>query len=166
MGRARSEALAAQLADLAPDVVVTSLEPKAIETGEIVARKLGLPVSTHANLHEHDRSNILTFYEKTRFEKLVERFFANPQQLVFGRESADEVHRRFEDALHSLIKGYVTSNCLAVVAHGTVITLFVSRALGLEPFAFWKRLGLPSFVVLSLPGLELLSVVESVEHER
>jgi broad specificity phosphatase PhoE len=52
---------------------------------------------------------------------------------------------------------------VAVVTHGTVMTLFVTRAAGLEAFPFWKRLGLPAFVVLSWPGLGLLDVVEGVD---
>jgi broad specificity phosphatase PhoE len=52
---------------------------------------------------------------------------------------------------------------VAVVTHGTVMTLFVTRAAGLEAFPFWKRLGLPAFVVLSWPGFGLLDVVEGVD---
>jgi broad specificity phosphatase PhoE len=51
---------------------------------------------------------------------------------------------------------------VAIVSHGTVITLYVARAAGVEPFAFWQGLGLPAFVVLSWPRLGLLNVVESV----
>ena len=31
------------------------------------------------------------------------------------------------------------------------------------PFALWRRLGLPSFAVLTLPGFDLLTVVEGME---
>jgi hypothetical protein len=48
------------------------------------------------------------------------------------------------------------------VAHDTVISLYVARIAGLEPAVLWKRLGLPSFVVLSLPDLELVEVAESL----
>lgn len=51
---------------------------------------------------------------------------------------------------------------IIIVAHGTVITLFVSRRAGLEPFPFWKRLALPSFVVLSLPDQAVESVVDDI----
>lgn len=39
----------------------------------------------------------------------------------------------------------------------------VSRLTGLAPFPLWKRLGLPSFVVLSLPDLKLQTILESME---
>jgi broad specificity phosphatase PhoE len=47
---------------------------------------------------------------------------------------------------------------LAIVAHGTVISLFVSRLTNADPFLLWKRLGLPSFVVLSLPDSQIIAV--------
>jgi hypothetical protein len=49
-----------------------------------------------------------------------------------------------------------------VVAHGIVITLFIARAAGLAPFPLWKRLALPSFIVLSMPGYEVLEIIERV----
>lgn len=49
-----------------------------------------------------------------------------------------------------------------MVAHGTVIALAVARAAGVAPFPLWRRLGLPSVVLLSRPGLALVEVVESI----
>ena len=51
---------------------------------------------------------------------------------------------------------------LAIVAHGTVIALFVAACAGIAPHSFWRRLGLPSFVVLSLPERSVLATVERV----
>ena len=163
-GRLRCKRLAERLAAYDPDVIVASLEPKATETGRIVANILGKPFKTAVNLHEHDRSNVTPFDTKQQFKAKVARFFENPQRLIFGRETADDAHRRFAKAVTDVIEKYPNGN-LAVVTHGTVMTLFVARAAGLEPFSFWKRLGLPSFVVLSLPEFSLLTVVENVEVE-
>lgn len=162
-GRQRCRPLADRLALHRPDVIVTSLEPKAVETGQIVAHRLGKPFESADGLHEHDRSEV-TFGSKERFEAKVARFFAQPEQLVFGRETADQAHQRFAQAVTSVIRTHPHKN-VAVVTHGTVMTLFVSRAVGLEPFPFWKRLGLPAFAVLSLPGFDLVTVVEDVENE-
>ena len=163
-GRLRCERLAERLATYDPDVIVASLEPKATETGRIVANILGKPFETAENLHEHDRSNVGPLDTKEQFEARVASFFENPQKLIFGRETADDAHRRFAKAVADVIGKYPSGN-LAVVTHGTVMTLFVARAAGFEPFPFWKRLGLPSFVVLSLPEFGLLTVVENVEVE-
>jgi len=163
-GRLRCERLAERLATYDPDVIVASLEPKATETGRIVANLLGKPFETAENLHEHDRSNVGLFDTKEQFEARVASLFENPQKLIFGRETANDAHRRFAKAVAGVIGQYPSAN-LAVVTHGTVMTLFVADVAGLKPFPFWKRLGLPSFVVLSLPEFDLLTVAENVEME-
>jgi hypothetical protein len=51
---------------------------------------------------------------------------------------------------------------VVVVAHGTVISLYVAGRTGAPPFGLWKRLGLPSFVVVTVPDGRVVSVVEVV----
>ena len=54
------------------------------------------------------------------------------------------------------------SQRLTVVAHGTVISLYVAPKVGSDPYALWKRLNTPSYVVMTLPDFQLVDVVESV----
>ncbi|HMB23065.1 MAG TPA: histidine phosphatase family protein, partial [Anaerolineales bacterium] len=68
---------------------------------------------------------------------------------------------RFSNALASVTAAYPDKS-IVVVAHGTVITLFVEKRTGLEPFQFWKKLDLPSFVIFSLPEYKLVTIVESI----
>jgi broad specificity phosphatase PhoE len=51
-GRAQAETLAEQLRAYAPQRVLTSVESKAHETGEIVANQLGLTCDTVTSIHE------------------------------------------------------------------------------------------------------------------
>lgn len=159
-GRRRCKALAAQLAAYAPDRVVTSIEPKAAETGQIVARILNLPFETAPDLHEHERPAAGVFGTRAQFQAQVGRLFAQPGELILGRETADQAHRRFAGAVANVVAQHPGAN-LAIVAHGTVMTLLVARAAGFDPFPFWQRLGLPAVIVLSLPDLALLQVVEN-----
>ena len=163
-GRSLCGALAGRLAAHAPAVVVTSTEPKAIETGQIVAGLLSIPFETAPDLHEHERHSAGLFDTREQFEAQVARLYETPGQLVFGDETADEAHSRFARAVTSVIEQHPAGS-LAIVAHGTVMTLFVAHAASLELVPFWKRLGLPAFVVLSLPELSLLEVVESVDGD-
>ncbi len=160
-GRLRCRRLAQKLFVHDPGVIVASLEPKAIETGRIVADCLGRPLETAPDLHEHDRRDVKFLQDGKEFQRLVARVFQDPDKLVFGGETADQAHERFARAVSGVIERFPDRNP-ALVSHGTVITLFVSRVVGAEPVRFWKRLGLPSFVVLSLPDLSLLKIVESV----
>ena len=159
-GRLRCEALAAQLATYELSAVVTSTEPKAIETGQIVARILRLPIESAPGLHEHTRPNVGLLASREEFQARVASVFEHPDQLVFGSETGDEAHARIAAAIDAVLRQHPAGN-LAIVSHGTVMTLFVARATGLDPIPFWKGLGLPAFAVLSLPELNLLKVIES-----
>lgn len=162
-GRERCNTLSEALRPYAPDMVVSSIETKAVETGQIVAQKLSKPFRSFDGLHEHERGGV-DFTSQEQFRANVQAFFQAPNELVFGRETASQTCRRFSDAIAALLSQYPDKN-LAVVTHGTVITLFVAQAAGVEPFAFWKKLGLPAFVVFSIPGLELVNVTENVAKE-
>ncbi len=157
-GRNRCRVLADRLAAYAPNAIVASRESKAQETAEIVALDLGCPLEVGEGLHEHERPDAV-FQDRQQFEETVARLFAQPATLVFGRETADRAWARFSAAVARAADRHPVKT-LVIVAHGTVISLFVSRALDLEPFPLWKRLGLPSFIVLSRPDYHLLSLVE------
>ncbi len=164
-GRRRCETLGARLAAYGLTTVVSSEEPKAAETGQIVARILDIPFETAPGLHEHERGVVQSLGSREEFQAQVARSFEHPDELVLGYETADEAHARFAAAVARVLEQHPTGNP-AIVSHGTVMTLFIARAAGLDPVPFWKRLGLPAFVVLSLPGLHLLEVVENIDaHE-
>jgi len=150
-GRRRCEALAEQLRPYQPAAVVASREPKGTETGAIVARLLDTSFATAEGLHEHDRSNV-GWSSSEDFAAAVAAFFARPSELVMGRETADAARERFARAVEQVLAAHPLGN-LAIVAHGTVITLLVAAHNQIEPFPLWQNLGLPSFVVLALPGM-------------
>jgi broad specificity phosphatase PhoE len=164
-GRRRCKKLAERLAAYDLAAVVTSEEPKAAETGQIVARILGLPVETAPGLHEHERAIVRDLGSQEAFQAQVTRFFEHPGELVLGYETADEAHGRFAAAVARILEQYPEGN-LAIVSHGTVLTLFAARANGLDPIPFWKSLGLPAFAVLSLPEYGLVEVVEKVWNKN
>jgi broad specificity phosphatase PhoE len=146
-GRALSELLAQKLGAYPLDVIVSSVEPKAIETAQIVAARLSKPHEIAEGLHEHERRNE-PFTTREEFEARVAEFFSKPNELVLGNETANQAHARFANAVDRVIEKHPQKN-IAVVAHGTVISLFVARTQA-SPFEFWKRLGLPSIVVLDV----------------
>jgi len=161
IGRLRCKVLAERLACYAPDCIVSSTEPKAVETARIVADHLRLTSHVVEGLHEHDRSTI-AWESREHFEAQVDEFFKHPHSLVMGNETAAQAYERFAQAVAAVINEHLNRN-IVIVAHGTVITLLVAHATGGEPFDLWKRLGLPSFVVLSLPEIELVTVVETMD---
>lgn len=165
-GRQRCQPLASRLAVWQPGIVVSSLEPKAIETGRLVSDELDIPFETAVGLHEHERQGT-AFTTPERFQADIAVFFRQPGELVLGNETADQARERFHHAVTTVLSAHPL-NTVAIVAHGTVITLFVCRVTGIEPFSFWRRLGLPALVVFGLPEadtnhpMELLAVEEHV----
>lgn len=162
-GRRRCTALAELLSAYHPTVVVSSTEPKAAETAAIVAANLSIPLETEADLHEHDRSNVAHLSQEA-FQHAVARLFAQPGELVFGNETAAQAQRRFEGAIDRLLARH-PGKTVAVVTHGTVISLFVAaRCSGVDGYALWKQLGLPACVILALPDFALEAVISGIEN--
>ena len=155
-GRRRAERLAESLIHEQLDIIFTSPEPKARETAEILAQRYQLPVRIIEELHEHKRGSV-PYLSQQEFEKTVCEFFERPNVVVFGIESADQAHERFSRAVDSILSQHDNST-IAIVAHGTVISLFVSRLTGQPGYQFWCRLGLPSFVVVDLQSKDLIAL--------
>ncbi|HSZ53153.1 MAG TPA: histidine phosphatase family protein [Caulobacteraceae bacterium] len=145
-GQESCRALAAGLRGQGVRRLYASLEPKALETAARVAVELGLDVRPRVDLHENDRTD-LGFPPLTDLERLIERFFDEPEALVMGRETASAALARFAAAVRAIADESEDAPA-AIVAHGTVITLFLAQHAGVEPFALWKEFGLACFVVL------------------
>jgi len=159
-GRTRAKKIVEKLIEYHPEVIVSSDEPKAQQTAKIISEGLGLKYSVMKDLHEHDRRRV-PFLDKDEFQTLVQEFFAKPDALVFGNETANQALVRFCGAVNSMLE-YSDAKTILIVSHGTVISLFVSWLTGQSGYSFWKELGLPSFVVLDLQSKTLLQMENSI----
>jgi len=147
-GQLRAQRLAEQLESFEPEVIISSNEPKAKETAELVASRFRLEMQIIADLHEHDRSDV-PYLSHDTFQASIREFFQKPEDLVFGKETANQAHARFYRAVHSILNEH-RNKTVVIVAHGTVISLFVSRLTGSSDLELWNKLGLPSFVAMDL----------------
>ena len=152
--------LAERLRPIGVERVVTSVEPKAVETGRIVARELDVPFQTGHDLHEHRRPDA-GFLARDAFEASIRRLFAEPARKVFGDETGDAAADRFGAALDALASAYKGTR-LCVVAHGTVISLHLERRYGTDGFSTWQALDVPSYVVVDRRTRTVVDVVRSV----
>lgn len=159
-GRLRCSALADRIREYAPSQIVCSTEPKAAETAELVAAHLGIEARQQPGLHENDRTG-LPYLSKDEHLSLFRRFFSSPDEQVIGLETASRARKRFEAAVADVLKTSPSGN-IGIVAHGTVISLFVEARTGMNGFALWTQLDCPSYVVLSLPDFGLEETVGSV----
>ncbi|MEJ2747587.1 MAG: histidine phosphatase family protein [Anaerolineae bacterium] len=155
-GRSRAGLLASQLIPHNPTRIITSDEPKAQETGQIIARELEIPWQTARNLQEHDRQRAPFFTSQEAFETAVARFFHNPGELVLGNETANQTFTRFDTAVHHLLTAY-PDDTLAIVTHGTVLTLFLAHYNNFDPIPFWQQIKQPDYFVVSQPSMRLFA---------
>lgn len=153
-GQARCHQLAPGLAAFQPAHIFTSHEQKAIETGRILAQNLGMTSTAVPGLHEHDRVGVPIFADSKDFQTAVARLFTRPDELVFGNETANQALKRFDTAVHRLIKAH-PGQTIAIVTHGTALTLFVAKHNPINPTKFWQNLTLPCLIHISLPDLKL-----------
>ena len=162
-GRASCAALAETLRAHAPSVVVSSEEPKAAETGELVAAELSVPFHTAPGLQEHDRSNV-PHLRSGEFISMMEVLFRRPDHLVLGKETAAGALKRFRNALDDVLGEHGTDGrTVAVVSHGTVIALLLEQLSDRRGFDVWRAMKLPSYAVLRVPEMSVEQVVDRVE---
>ena len=153
-GRVLSRKLAVRLNGFQPELIISSIEPKAKQTAKIIAAEHNLELQFIEGLHEHDRSRV-GYLHRDQFQVAVREFFEKPGMLVFGSETADACHARFQQAVHSILDQNLDKT-VVIVAHGTVISLFVSRLTGMSDWLLWNELALPSFVVVDVQAATLI----------
>lgn len=140
-GRTRCERLAIQVGAYEPRRLLSSPEPKALETAELIAPVLGLEVEVEDDLRETARRTVGWLHENVLHERIRE-LFAKPDEVVFGEESANAALARFSRVVEAI------DEQAAFVTHGTVMSLYLA---GSDPdggYGFWKTLGLPDVVKL------------------
>ncbi len=140
-GRRRCGPLAARLAELGPTGILSSTEPKARETAELIAAELGLEVQESAGLRETARRTV-PWLESEELRRAVRELFERPNEVVYGEESAAQALARFSAAVEGLDEQTV------VVSHGTVISLYAAARTGRDAFELWSGLELPDLVVV------------------
>ena len=164
-GRSRAVRLAERLSQYQLEVIGSSMEPKARETAEILSKTLGVDIVVMDGLHEHKRSGV-SYRSQEEFRSLVRGLFETPDKLIFGNETAAQALERFKESVELLMEMY-DGKRMAIVAHGTVISLFTAWLTGVDGYLFWKDLGLPSFILLDLQNKNGSPVINGKEpnHE-
>lgn len=156
-GRDRARTLAPFLVKYLPSIIYSSKEPKAIETAEILANLMDLPRAARYGLHEHLRNQV-EWTNADDFRAKVQDLFQRQDKVIFGEESALETVTRFSESVNAIVLKHPDQS-VAIVSHGTVISLFVSSQNEIDAYSFWRSLEMPSLVILGRPKLKLESVI-------
>ena len=153
-GKGKARELADQLATAEIVAVACSPEPKAEQTAQILASTLGVESQSFPGLHEHERRKVPVM-ATPEYISAMAQVFLHPDQLILGEETATQALQRFAGAYEQVLAQHSEGN-LAIVSHGTVIALFIASISHENAFAIWRRMSLPSFVVIEEPEHLLL----------
>ncbi len=156
-GKANARKMAEALLQYTPAQIVSSEERKALETAEIIAAVAGGAVSTAAGLQEQERG-VWPLMRREAFRARVIDILQQPTRALYGSESAEAAQKRFVETVQALLRRQKDGN-LIIVTHGTVMSLFVAAFNALSAKAFWEKMGLPAYVVLSLPDFQVISSI-------
>jgi broad specificity phosphatase PhoE len=120
--------------------VYTSLQHKTTVVGQAVQAVHGITYIPLAGLDEAHRDRWL---DAEAFELAQRGLFANPAfPPVPDWEAADAAGMRFAAAVQGVLDRHAPGESLAVVAHATVLTLYVARLLNQPPsYDLWLSIG-------------------------
>lgn len=145
-GRIAVGALAEALAQFSPSAIISSAEPKAMQTAEIIAGRSALAVEVDPDLCEQKRPSF-AFSAEDEFRARMSAIFAHPGMSAPGDESADQARDRLAATL-----ACQTARPLVAVTHGTVLSLVLAQRLGLDAHDLWRSLRTPDAFVLGSDG--------------
>lgn len=134
-----------------PTRIVSSPEPKALGTAEVLARQFDLPVEVRDGLEEHHRRTAQFIEDPDDFRRTIQRLFADPTTIIYGSESAEMALDRFQSTVHAIMSERA-EDCL-IVSHGTVLSLYLG-GFGCQGFELWSNLQLPDLRTVSWPRIE------------
>jgi broad specificity phosphatase PhoE len=154
-GRADAERLAGAPVLDGVSLVVTSPEPKACATAEPIARRLGAVLREDADLREAERG-ASSVDDRAAFVARVDGWFGGRR--VDGWEARDRAAARIQRCIGRLLDEW--SEDLAVVSHGTVLSLYLAALRGQPRVSLeeWRAIPLPAVAVVDPVGRR---VVES-----
>ncbi len=148
-GRDRCERLAAGVSGLGITRIVTSEEHKAQLTGQLIAKRLRLPISSAAALGETRRETLPYFSRSAHFRAVIKRAFEAPDEIVVGEERFSDALARFSACVDDLMSDD-PGEVPAIVTHGTVLSLYLSQLGATPAYSLWERMGQPAYAVVDL----------------
>jgi len=145
-GEVAAHELALRLNEYAPCHIISSPEPKALGTANILSAHLACAVGIEADLREHERHQV-GFMPSAVFAAQIARFLQSSSVVTFGDECADTVYTRFSQTIKRVLSQYHDEN-IVVVTHGTALSLYLGRLCQIDAVALWQSLQLPDAFIL------------------
>jgi len=140
-GRVQAELLARELAKDPPHILYTSPLKRTLQTAEIVARCLRVPLEEEERIVEIDHgrwSGLLVEEVRERYPEEFETWLRRPEKATFeGGESLRSVYERVASFLKD-VKEKHRGQTVLLVSHTVPIRCMLCYLLGLDLSRFWS----------------------------
>jgi broad specificity phosphatase PhoE len=160
-GREKAQALAERLCRFHASRILSSDEPKAVETAQVLASHLSnISITLHEALRETHRTTVPFHRDVESFKRAIRSAMQHPHRKLYGDESFQAAQGRFTQAIDQLVDA--DDQAAIVVSHGTILALYLASLTGLDAFTIWELLDMPSYAVISLPDMEVREICFSL----
>ena len=106
------------------ELIYTSGQQKAIQTGVILAYPNMIPLHTHAGLTEN--TSFTSTYLGADYTRYVDQYYAHIIERIAEGETIDESLKRFDATLEEIESAHPQLNSIGIVSHGNILALFSS----------------------------------------
>jgi probable phosphoglycerate mutase len=134
LGREQASAMAEALAEMGIQTIYSSDLGRARETADLVAGRLGLPVSTDPRLRERDLGILegltMAQFGQNHPAEAAALWSGDPDYVLPGGESTRQRHTRNIASVEDLARQH-PGGVILIVAHGGVLNSFFRKAVGL-----------------------------------
>ena len=155
-GKEKAKKLASQLSEYDIELIITSKEDKTRETANIIKHELKLkPVVEMDDLEETKRVSVPFYEDPEKFKAEIKKAMEMPDAIVFGEESFAAAQKRFVKTIGIILKEHSEKQTVAIVTHGTVLSLFLEHLTRIKAYKFWHIMNLPQFYVWNLDEMQL-----------
>ena len=159
-GIASARRLATAAAEFAPTRVISSPEVKAVETGQVVATALGLPLAVDGQFAEHGAGPDQFIADYREFRAIVRRYFAEPQVVVFRDESCNAAAARFDAGVMGLTGQ--NDGVPIVITHGRIMSSWLANVSGGTAWDIWTGLRMPDLIEVDLDARAFRTIAFSL----
>lgn len=146
--------------------IYSSHEIKAIKTAELSAQLIDCETTVFDGLEEQNNDGVGWFESSEDFKAAVQKLFEQPNEPVFGAETASQAAARFRSTLSVIAATHQQQGTVGITTHGRVMTAFLQSVTDIDAVPFWRSLAFPHAVVISWPDVTIVERKSFSENAR
>jgi broad specificity phosphatase PhoE len=143
--------------------IYSSNQAKAIEPARTIGQHYGIPVTSMPGLAEVQRGTEI-YHSTGDYNTILSKFFSSPDFSVQGWEQAASALTRFQQAISEILANHPAQS-VAIVSHGTILTLYTAMLQGQSPtLQRWKGIDFASVGAVDIASMQLVADLSAAPY--